>query len=558
VLGPLPAGVTAPALVLDAGATTGTLVLEIDDTAEAEATELVVEARATNGAEVSTAPVTLTIDLAAPAFDASWVESAAQPERQLWTVLGWTSQPRSYLTIRGDYTGPVTSTWRGLPAGVIATPVVTQLGSSQTFAPPRAVMVRTDVTAGATTAAPQVVDATLIASDGTYRQTLRAAWTIGNAPALDPAVGTDGRLLETTGELRAVAADLDSAGRLIVTFRRPSGGASYVRYTTAGAVDPTWGPSDLTSPFTSTHTPVDALVGAGDTVVTLGNLDGSVVITRMTADGVADPTLDGDGVLTVPGTTTDYATAIRIRGGKFVIAGSNDERATITRLNGDGTLDTTFDGDGRARFAGATTFHRFLFDADNRIVAVGQTVTSRGVIVRFLPSGELDMTFGADGFVLADLSAYGTDLSAIAEAPDGDLVVVARVGTARPRSSSALLRFTADGAPVTTFGTDGVLHVTMSTDGLEHVALDNVRCAPNQITAYGTRAELDASGPYVLIARYDDGGAPVTTFGTFGFEWILGGSLPEQLSAMRATPAGIWLLAYTEAPRVLMRSLVGL
>src|SRR5688572_6451412 len=83
-------------------------------------------------------------------------------------------------------------------------------------------------------------------------------------------------------------------------------------------------------------------------------------ITAVAAPGDLDPTFDGDGKVTTHFIFTDEAHAVAIQGdGKIVAAGVaicdpcagpvKPHDFALARYNADGSLDATFDGDGKVR-----------------------------------------------------------------------------------------------------------------------------------------------------------------------------------------------------------------
>ena len=98
------------------------------------------------------------------------------------------------------------------------------------------------------------------------------------------------------------------------------------------------------------------------------------------ADGDLDTSFDSDGkVTTEVGSTNDYAGSVTIQSdGKIVAAGysnngSNDDFALV-RYNTDGSLDASFDGDGKVTTAiGSGTDQAFsvAIQSDGKIVAAG-------------------------------------------------------------------------------------------------------------------------------------------------------------------------------------------
>jgi uncharacterized delta-60 repeat protein len=76
-------------------------------------------------------------------------------------------------------------------------------------------------------------------------------------------------------------------------------------------------------------------------------------LARYNSDGSLDTAFDGDGkVTTAVGSFDDYANSVAIQSdGKIVVAGSSyngsNTHFALSRYNSDGSLDTTFDGDGK-------------------------------------------------------------------------------------------------------------------------------------------------------------------------------------------------------------------
>ena len=101
--------------------------------------------------------------------------------------------------------------------------------------------------------------------------------------------------------------------------------------------------------------------------------------------GDLDPTFDGDGKVTTDfAGSTDEGKGVAIQGdGKIVAAGvafaSGTDDFALVRYNTDGSLDTTFDGDGRVTtdFAGSTDqANGVVIQGDGKIVAAGYALVS--------------------------------------------------------------------------------------------------------------------------------------------------------------------------------------
>jgi uncharacterized delta-60 repeat protein len=145
----------------------------------------------------------------------------------------------------------------------------------------------------------------------------------------------------------------------------------------------------------------------------------------------------------------------------LVLAGrariSSADQFALLRLNADGSPDVFFGTLGRVTSpmtgASSAAANDVLVDPLGRILAGG---TARGqaddfALMRFTPAGTLDTTFDTDGRVLTDFDAGGTDqVNSLALLPDGSIFAG---GTTS--SNFALVRYTSAGALDAGFGTAG-------------------------------------------------------------------------------------------------------
>ena len=153
-------------------------------------------------------------------------------------------------------------------------------------------------------------------------------------------------------------------------------------------------------------------------------------LVRYQSDGTLDDTFDTDGkVLTEFGTATSVALQ---DDGKIVVAGSAGGDLALARYTSNGALDVGFGGgDGKVTvdFGGTDSFWSVSIQEDGKIVVGGHTTgssTREFALARFGPDGTLDPTFGDGGKLTVDF--YGNeDFSYdIAIQPDGRIVAVGR------------------------------------------------------------------------------------------------------------------------------------
>jgi uncharacterized delta-60 repeat protein len=203
------------------------------------------------------------------------------------------------------------------------------------------------------------------------------------------------------------------------------------------------------------------IVVAGDS-----NLFGTsdVQVLRFNSDGSSDASFDGDGrrVYREPA-AEDHGQAVDTQlDGKIVVAGytnlfgSND--ILLLRFNNNGSLDSTFDGDGRRIFTGPgdDRAQAVKIQPDGRIVVAGYTNllgTNDVFVLRFLSNGALDSSFDGDGRVI--LSNPGNDRAqAVALQPDGK-IIVAGTTDASGNNDFLIVRLNANGSLDGTFGSGG-------------------------------------------------------------------------------------------------------
>lgn len=132
---------------------------------------------------------------------------------------------------------------------------------------------------------------------------------------------------------------------------------------------------------------------------------------------------------------------------------------TITRFNSDGSLDTSFSNNGETwiPFTEDGIFHGITTTSDNKILAIGNTGVN-SVIYRFNQDGSIDQSFDNDGRVLPDVhdddsifSSTGLNLLI-----QNDGKILALVDIHRPGESIGVFRYLEDGSVDNSFGVNGL------------------------------------------------------------------------------------------------------
>ena len=184
---------------------------------------------------------------------------------------------------------------------------------------------------------------------------------------------------------------------------------------TPGSLDPSFSDDGvvITPVGTSNEQIYDMAITADNKIVAAGQtLIGSqndILVIRYNEDGSLDTSFGGDGIVTTPvGISNDYSEGVAVQpDGKIVVSGYYYEganlKAVILRYNTDGSLDTSFDGDGK-RIVDFTTsedmFRDVQIQSDGKIVICGKTWNGRNydaLLARFNPDGSFDAGFNSTG-----------------------------------------------------------------------------------------------------------------------------------------------------------------
>jgi uncharacterized delta-60 repeat protein len=230
-----------------------------------------------------------------------------------------------------------------------------------------------------------------------------------------------------------------------------------------------------------------AAAAAGD-LDTSFDADGKVTTDFGGFDGAADVAIQPDGKIVAVGSAT---------GGNFALA----------RYNPDGSLDTSFDGDGKVTTDFGTSDQAFgvAIHPDGKIVAAGSAHGEDFVLARYNRDGSLDTSFGVDGKVTTDFGGgvVGGGASAVAIQPNGKIVAAGWTGAV---DDFALARYNLDGSLDTSFGGDG--KVTTDFGGAFEAANELAIQPDGKIVAAGFGGATDD----FALARYNRDGSLDTSF----------------------------------------------
>ena len=158
---------------------------------------------------------------------------------------------------------------------------------------------------------------------------------------------------------------------------------------------------------------------------------------RFNVDGSLDTSFSGDGMVTTFFSAgDDVGSGIAVQSdGKIVVAGTSDNLSgtsefAVARFNVDGSLDNSFSGDGMVTLsftAGDDVGSGIAVQSDGKIVVVGTTDDLSNTwlaVARFTVNGSLDTSFGVGGTVISISSSNGDDMGSGNAVQSDDRTVV--------------------------------------------------------------------------------------------------------------------------------------
>jgi uncharacterized delta-60 repeat protein len=299
----------------------------------------------------------------------------------------------------------------------------------------------------------------------------------------------------------------------------------------AGTLDPSFsGDGKTTLPsLNETLVATDVAVQSDGKTVVVGRSQTPGVtqfaVARFNLDGSLDTSFGGGLVRSLIGDeNTSSANAVAITPDqKIVVVGNarvndvvTESEMAIAVFNPNGSLDTTFSGDGKQTFDlgdfgdNTNRGHDVAVQLDGRIVVVGETFRGLDIdffVIRMHPDGALDNSFDGDG--KRTLALGGNDIAAAVKVRvDGSIYIAGEVDTGGLRRTH-LIRLAADGDTT-------VAQAAFALPGRsETLVQDLVLAADGKVVITGHSVGLDGLNDF-FIARFNADIVLDTTFGEGG------------------------------------------
>lgn len=231
-----------------------------------------------------------------------------------------------------------------------------------------------------------------------------------------------------------------------------------------------------------------------------------------------------------PNSVFDFVAQISVReaeNGKLVLATSHTVTGTIdtaqfalTRLNSNGSLDTTFNGNGSNFYSpgpNGSYATDLVIQADGKIVVSGMTnlvtdaLSEQFVIARFNADGALDTSFNGNGSQLIQVRTSTSFVREQASALtlDGNKIIATgySINPASGFKDTAVVRLNADGSLDNSFSKDGKAVIYVGTEGDAGLA---VTALSGKVLIGGYAQTLGATEDFSLIRLSSNGSLDLT------------------------------------------------
>jgi uncharacterized delta-60 repeat protein len=303
----------------------------------------------------------------------------------------------------------------------------------------------------------------------------------------------------------------------------------------AGMLDPTFGQNGLVTTAIGTRDeeihslavqPDGKILAAGATYSSSTSWD--FALARYNANGGLDTSFGSGGkAVTVIGNGSDRGNGVALQpDGKIVVAGSTYVRTrgtvqdydfAVVRYNADGTLDKTFDRDGKVTtsFTSSSTEIELAMalQPDGKILVGGwvKNATQDIAVVRYNTNGSLDTSFGSGGRLSIDIASGSEAAYGLAVQSDGKIVIVGNTWSPATNSNAAfVLRLNSNGTLDSSFGSGGK---TLTLLGRELTEADGLALqADGKVVIVGQSYNEGGTGWDIALARFNSDGTLDSTF----------------------------------------------
>jgi uncharacterized delta-60 repeat protein len=345
--------------------------------------------------------------------------------------------------------------------------------------------------------------------------------------SLDTSFDGDGKVIVTSeglGDLTRGMAVQPDERIVMVGVSRPDYNAAYglVRWNSDGSLDTSFdsdGKVSASINFAYDFAASVVLQPDGRILASGTSLDDFSVL-RLNPNGSLDTSYGIDGKMTVNwiGSSEQAFASTLQSDGRLLIAGvsriGNNSDFSVVRLNTDGTLDTSFDRDGKLSISMGSDndiARSIVLQSDGRIILAG-SCTNGGknsfALVRLNTDGSLDTSFGNGGKLIVPVGSGDSEAYGVNVQPDGKIVVVGRSSVSGNWDAS-ILRLNTDGTLDTNFADAGKRILPLGTG---NDLASSVSVQPDGRIVIAGNAGGDNSTSRYCVIRLNSEGSLDTTF----------------------------------------------
>jgi uncharacterized delta-60 repeat protein len=346
---------------------------------------------------------------------------------------------------------------------------------------------------------------------------------------LDTTFSGDGKLTTQLGNEPLTTFIAPQPDGKIVVGMSTVGVFTLARLLPNGDLDPTFGVNGkITSVYHAGYMMDLTILDSGKILTAGTNYDVQTdfLITQYNPDGTLDTGFGNNGSATINVGVSDFQPKMLVQSnGKILFSGidtlgSSNMSYSLVRLNANGTLDTSFSGDGKLPLtndAGHLNQPEALaVQADGKILVGGSMYALGMALLRYNADGSVDATFNGTGTATVHAAAnVPTTVRAISVQKDGKILAVGDSPGNDQANHIVVARFLSDGSLDETFGKSGLADATIpsGTSAANVHATDLLIQPDGKIIVYGDIG--NGGGDFVLV-RYDANGSLDTTFAPLG------------------------------------------
>jgi uncharacterized delta-60 repeat protein len=304
---------------------------------------------------------------------------------------------------------------------------------------------------------------------------------------------------------------------------------TYAASAAAGDLDVTFGTNGkvITAVGNSNESANGVAIQSDGKIVAVGGAssgsENDFAVVRYNINGSLDTSFSGDGKLTTAiGDANEAAWCVALQSdGKIVAAGysynGSNEDFALVRYHIDGSLDTSFGTGGKVTTQiglSSEQIRSIAIQSDGKIVAAGWAsdgISNDFAVARYNADGTLDTSFSSDGKIITALVAANDTAYSVAIQANGKIVLVGYSYNGT-NNDFAIVRYTSAGILDATFDSDGIVITAVGTRS--EVAYSVALQSDGKIVAAG--ASNNGSNDDVAVVRYNEDGSLDNTFSSDG------------------------------------------